>query len=232
MSHSKPASSTSAVQTPASIKFAASGLGHAEIGYVELIEAARYPDRVATLAFAGLIALAPHRPPPYDVPIAALPPADLAAIRERYFPDLLGAFDRVGDAGAHYISDDSAPQPIDEFDDLVDLLLDHRTVVDQESTWLAYAIATACMGSNHLWQDMGLPNRAALSELIGRYFSSLATANHGDMKWKKFFYRQLCKRAGLTLCRSPSCQSCSDFQNCFGPEDAVDEVAPRTMRIA
>jgi nitrogen fixation protein NifQ len=183
-----------------------------EAGYAELIEAARHPDHVVTLAFAGLIALAPQRPSPYDVPIAALDAVALAALRERYFPDLQCPLQAYAGAGT--------PPPIDEFDDLLALLLDHRTVIDDESTWLAHALATACMGANHLWQDMGLPNRSALSWLIKHHFASLAERNSGDMKWKKFFYRQLCEREGLMLCKSPNCESCTDYRSCFGPEDA------------
>lgn len=193
-----------------------------EAGYAELIEAARHPDQVVTLAFAGLIALAPQRPSPYDVPIAALDGAAMAAIRERYFPDLRCPLKAYSGA--------DAPPAIDEFDDLLALLLEHRSVEDQESTWLAHALATACMGANHLWQDLGLPDRAALSWLIKQHFTRLADRNRGDMKWKKFFYRQLCTRAGLTTCRSPSCNTCTDYQNCFGSEDAVDEAGPRTMQ--
>jgi len=184
-----------------------------------LIEAARDPEHVVTLAFAGLIALAPQRPAPYDVPIAALDGAALAALRERYFPDLqcpLHAYARI-----------SPPPAIDEFDDLLSLLLDHRSVADQESTWLAHALATACMASNHLWQDMGLPNRAALSWLIKHHFSSLAARNTGDMKWKKFFYRQLCEREGLILCKSPNCVSCCDYHLCFESEEVSDQPGLR-----
>lgn len=183
-----------------------------EAGYAELIEAARHPDHVVTLAFAGLIALAPQRRAPYDVPIAALGDDVLAEIRARYFPKLpcpLKAY-----AGAN------PPPAIDEFDDLLALLMEHRTVDDQESTWLAHAIATGCMGANHLWQDMGLPNRGTLSSLIRHYFRSLHELNSGDMKWKKFLYRKLCEREGLLLCRSPSCGSCADYLLCFGHEDA------------
>ena len=183
-------------------------------GYVELIEAARHPEHVVTLAFAGLIALAPQRPSPYDVPIAALDDAALAAIRERYFPDLQCPLKAYSGA--------SRPPAIDEFDDLLALLLEHRSADDQESTWLAHAVATACMGANHLWQDMGLPNRTALSWLIKHHFTSLAERNCGDMKWKRFFYRQLCEREGLLLCKSPNCGSCSDYAQCFGPEDVSD----------
>ena len=47
----------------------------------------------------------------------------------------------------------------------------------------------------------------------------LAQRNSGDTKCKKFLYRQLCERAGLMGCRSPSCGECADYAACFGPED-------------
>jgi nitrogen fixation protein NifQ len=39
------------------------------------------------------------------------------------------------------------------------------------------------------------------------------------MKWKKFFYRQLCERAGVPICKSPHCAECCDRALCFGPEE-------------
>ncbi len=107
----------------------------------------------------------------------------------------------------------------DEFDDLVALLLEHRSDDSRESRWLAYAIAACCMGDDHLWQDMGLPNRQALSDLLARYFSALSARNTGRMRWKKFFYKQLCEREGAFVCRSPSCAECVEYSNCFGPEE-------------
>lgn len=183
-----------------------------EQGYVELIEAALHPDHVVTLAFAGVIALAPQRAAPYDVAIAGLDGAALAGLRQCYFPEL--AFPLEADAGLA-----QAAARLDEFGDLVAMLLDHRSFQDEESVWLAHAIATACMGENHLWQDLGLPNRATLSWLMKHHFSSLAARNTNEMKWKKFFYRQLCERADLFVCKSPNCRDCSDYIGCFGAED-------------
>ena len=77
------------------------------------------------------------------------------------------------------------------------------------------------MGDNHLWQDMGLSSRAALSELMNAWFPTLAAKNTGDMKWKKFFYKQLCERADIFICKAPTCGACIDYDKCFGPEDAV-----------
>lgn len=108
---------------------------------------------------------------------------------------------------------------LDEFDDLVALLLEHRGDDAEETAWLACAIATACFGNNHLWQDMGLPSRAVLSELLSGYFPVLADKNLGNMKWKKFFYKQLCERMHVNACKAPSCSVCSDYVQCFGPEE-------------
>jgi nitrogen fixation protein NifQ len=183
-------------------------------GYAELMAAARDPGDPATLAFAGVIALAPRRRTPYDVPIAGMDSGALAALQARIFPDLQSAL---------LLTDGPPPAPslLDEFDDLLALLLDHRNGQDEPSRWLAHAVATAVMADNHLWQDLGLPSRVELSALMQLHFTSLALRNTGDMKWKKFFYRQLCERAGLSICRSPSCGVCSDYPQCFGPEDAV-----------
>lgn len=58
-----------------------------------------------------------------------------------------------------------------------------------------------------------------LSCLLRENFPTLAALNTRDMKWKKFFYRQLCERAGVMICKSPNCAECCDFRACFGPED-------------
>lgn len=108
---------------------------------------------------------------------------------------------------------------MDEFDDIVALLLEHACDNSAATRELALFIAQACMGDNHLWQDMRLPNRTALSELMRARFPTLAAKNTGDMKWKKFFYKQLCERADIFICRSPSCGICIDYDKCFGPEN-------------
>ncbi|OGU24165.1 MAG: hypothetical protein A2580_14495 [Hydrogenophilales bacterium RIFOXYD1_FULL_62_11] len=114
---------------------------------------------------------------------------------------------------------DCTPVPTDEFDDLVQLLLEHRSDESEQTEWLAYAIASGCMGGDHLYQDMGLPNREALSTLLARHFATLKAKNSANMKWKKFLYKQLCDRAEVRTCSAPSCQVCDEYQNCFGTED-------------
>jgi nitrogen fixation protein NifQ len=105
-----------------------------------------------------------------------------------------------------------------EFDDLLAFLQAFADPDVEGSDAMATVVATACMGADHLWQDLGLPSRAALSELMSLDFPALAHANRKDMKWKKFLYRELCQREGIYVCASPSCEACKDHPVCFGPE--------------
>jgi nitrogen fixation protein NifQ len=106
-----------------------------------------------------------------------------------------------------------------ELQDLRKLLLDNRTVQTDSTAWMAEIVTAGCMGNDHLWQDLGLWNRADLSKLMMDNFAPLAIRNDKDMKWKKFLYKQLCDAEGIYVCRSPSCEVCADYQNCFGSED-------------
>jgi len=106
-----------------------------------------------------------------------------------------------------------------ERDDLLTLLLEHRTGRDLSELWMAEIVTAACMANDHLWQDLGLWNRADLSRLMLENFPALAAKNVKDMKWKKFLYKQLCEREGVYVCRSPSCEVCADYAKCFGPEE-------------
>ncbi|HLO96423.1 MAG TPA: nitrogen fixation protein NifQ [Burkholderiaceae bacterium] len=113
-------------------------------------------------------------------------------------------------------------QRVDEVDDLRELLMAHAEPDAPASPTRAVAevIALACLGDNHLWQDLQLASRAELSALIERYFPRLAARNHAQMKWKKFLYKQLCEREDVFICKSPSCAVCTDHALCFGPETA------------
>jgi nitrogen fixation protein NifQ len=107
---------------------------------------------------------------------------------------------------------------LEELDDLLGLLLDHRADDSLATLEMARFVAQACMGDNHLWQDMGLPSRDALNALMQSFFPALHGKNSANMKWKKFFYKQLCERADIFLCKAPSCGVCVDYEKCFGPE--------------
>lgn len=166
-------------------------------------------------AFAWVIAS--HCNPQSDpfIPALGLGYAAFTEILNRYFPRFIPPQHWL-EAQILQVSKDGA---LAELSDLQQLLLDHCSVKDAHHRCVSHLVAAACMGSDHLWQDMGLPNRQALSELLNTHFPALAAKNSGDMKWKKFFYRQLCEREGIRVCRSPSCATCSDYSKCFGPED-------------
>jgi len=106
----------------------------------------------------------------------------------------------------------------DEFEELIDLLRAHRRDDSPETESMAQTIVSACAGENHLWEDMNLPDRAMLSQLIRHHFPTLYHKNTANQRWKKFFYKQLCDRAEAKLCKAPSCGVCSDYGLCFGPE--------------
>ncbi len=111
----------------------------------------------------------------------------------------------------------ASPEAIEE-PDLRQLLLDNRTHGTEDEAWLATIVARRSLGANHLWQDLGLMHRGELSRLLHRHFYPLASRNDKDMKWKKFFYRQLCQLDGVLVCKAPNCEVCADVGICFGAE--------------
>jgi nitrogen fixation protein NifQ len=110
-------------------------------------------------------------------------------------------------------------EDIPELEDIERLLLDYRAGVRDSEIWLARITACGCAGRNHLWQDLGLANRKELSLLMESAFPTLAELNVGDMKWKKFLYRQYCARDGIYVCPAPSCGVCIDYAKCFASEE-------------
>ena len=109
----------------------------------------------------------------------------------------------------------------DEVSDVMALLLAHADPAagpPEEAARVALTVAVASLGDNHLWQDLQLASRAELSALMRHWFPALVAKNAGDMKWKKFLYRELCKQAEILICKSPSCAVCTDHAVCFGPE--------------
>ncbi|MGR9052606.1 MAG: nitrogen fixation protein NifQ [Gammaproteobacteria bacterium] len=106
-----------------------------------------------------------------------------------------------------------------EREDLIKLLQLFRSDASRENDVIIGLIVSACLGSDHLWQDLGLWNRSELTALLRYNFPALAERNVKDMKWKKFLYKQLCEAEGLYLCRAPSCEVCKDYSDCFGSEE-------------
>lgn len=141
-------------------------------------------------------------------------PADLG-LGEKVFRHLLDEYFPTFQPVATSLPGESIP----EWADLQKLLLDHRARQYPSELLIANIVATACGGRDHLWQDLGLLNRDELSRLMWANFPELARANSGDMKWKKFLYRQFCSREGIYVCPAPSCGECKEYVKCFGPEN-------------
>jgi nitrogen fixation protein NifQ len=106
----------------------------------------------------------------------------------------------------------------DEWQELRDLLLGARRGADANEPALASIVAAACLGGGHLWHDLGLSSREQLRELLEYNFPQLAGRNVKNMRWKKFFYKQLCEQDGGYVCRSPNCEDCPTYHDCFGEE--------------
>ncbi|EMD98913.1 nitrogen fixation protein NifQ [Pseudomonas stutzeri] len=104
----------------------------------------------------------------------------------------------------------------EEWQALHDLLLAGQDDLGEPA--LAAIVAAACLGSEHLWRDLGLDSRAQLRALLMYNFPHLARRNTQDMRWKKFFYKQLCEQGGGYVCRAPSCDTCPTYHDCFGEE--------------
>lgn len=143
-----------------------------------------------------------------------------AALIQASFPDLASQY---GSAPAraeecHALRAELLELRRDEWQELRDLLLGNRRGIDAHEPALASIVAAACLGGGHLWHDLGLTSRDQLRELLEYNFPQLAGRNVKNMRWKKFFYKQLCEQDGGYVCRSPNCEDCPTYHDCFGEE--------------
>ena len=99
------------------------------------------------------------------------------------------------------------------------LLLDGRAKGTEIEEWLAHMVARRSLCPEHLWISLGLQNRKELSDMLHRHFPAVAARNVHGMRWKKFFYREMCQAEGVYICKSPVCDVCPDFRECYGTED-------------
>ena len=100
-----------------------------------LLAFASYPHLPETQALAGTIALAPQRRGPWRAPVAGLGARDLDAMLLTYFPAAAPLRPLL-----HIWREQAAAEArpgMDEFDDLVALLLAHQTTDAPDSRWLA-----------------------------------------------------------------------------------------------
>jgi len=136
---------------------------------------------------------------------------------DKYFPGTLKCLEDFGL--------DVEPVVSEEERCLRELLWRFRTVPSPLNSLLTFLVARRATRPNHLWQDLGLANRNELSRLMIGHFSGLASRNSQDMKWKKFFYRMICREDGFSMCAAPCCSECCDFDRCFGDESGESLLA-------
>ncbi|KRP93795.1 molybdenum processing protein [Bradyrhizobium yuanmingense] len=147
---------------------------------------------------------------------------ELAALLEQYFPS-------TGIKPAEQLSPlQVSPFKWEEHEEIAmlrDLLLKQRSTEGDVGRWLAAMIARRAIEPDHLWEALGLRNRAELSLLLSRHFAPLAARNVDNMRWKRFFYRMLCENEGLVMCTTPVCNQCNEFDICFGEESGESRIA-------
>ncbi|MDX8355447.1 nitrogen fixation protein NifQ [Cognatiyoonia sp. IB215182] len=136
-----------------------------------------------------------------------LPGTEIAALSDRWLPRV-----QLPDL------QNGAPKVTPDQDAIMKLILMRAGNRTQEASWLARILARRSMETRHLWEDLGLPSRAALSAMIARHLPGLFAANSANMRWKKYFYRQICSDAAFSLCLSPTCDDCDEKAECFAPD--------------
>lgn len=138
--------------------------------------------------------------------------ANFDSLLGHYFPGIdPKQFHHYGKAQMHERSEEMA--------DLRALFVAQIAPDEPHGGWHATILLSGCMGENHLWQDIGFRSRGELRSYLEEFFPGLVAKNTQDMKWKKFFYKQLCNQEGVYTCRAPSCAVCDDYASCFGPEE-------------
>ncbi|MEK2606425.1 nitrogen fixation protein NifQ [Burkholderia arboris] len=88
-------------------------------------------------------------------------------------------------------------------------------VAGDDADCLASIIAHACLRPDHLWRDLGLDGRDAVSAMLDRFFPALAARNVTHLRWKKFLAQEVAASLGVPPGPAPGCPGCEDFGFCF-----------------
>ncbi|VWC61419.1 hydrogenase [Burkholderia lata] len=96
------------------------------------------------------------------------------------------------------------------------LMDDANPAVDRDDAGcLASIIVYACLRPDHLWRDLGLDGRDAVSAMLDRYFPALAARNVAHLRWKKFLAQEVAASLDVPPGPAPGCPGCEDFGFCF-----------------
>ncbi|AQQ31724.1 nitrogen fixation protein NifQ [Burkholderia cenocepacia] len=88
-------------------------------------------------------------------------------------------------------------------------------IARDDADCLAAIIAHACLRPDHLWRDLGLDGRDAVSAMLARFFPTLAARNVAHLRWKKFLAQEVAASLGVPPGPAPGCPGCEDFDFCF-----------------
>ena len=96
------------------------------------------------------------------------------------------------------------------------LMNDANPAADRDDAGcLASIVAHACLRPDHLWRDLGLDGRDAVSAMLDRYFPELAARNVAHLRWKKFLAQEVAAALDVPPGPAPGCPGCEDFGFCF-----------------
>lgn len=162
--------------------------------------------------FACLLTVASREPYP-TAGALGLTSAELTNLKRTVFPQWVPP-------ATEGMSIDTEPLP--EINSEVRLWLLSHVPADETppiSRWLAQILAARAAHPGHLWIAMGLFKRPQLSSAIRRHLPFVFAANNKNMRWKRFFFKQICDLHGGTLCSTPNCGECSDYALCFAEDE-------------
>ncbi|MFT3736997.1 MAG: nitrogen fixation protein NifQ [Rhodocyclaceae bacterium] len=148
------------------------------------------PAYGVTLALAGMVERAWERHGMDYLPIAGL---DGEATRTMFSVHFPGAQALIGSAwqSMRVPADFVGFTEAEFIDRLAQLLIQHRTVEDEDSRWLAHAVATASRGSESLWQVLYFSSPTVFDDLMHSFFTSLAVCNRNGQDWKVFLFERV-----------------------------------------
>lgn len=152
-----------------------------------------------------------------ELALLGLSPARLSGLLERQFPHLNST-----DAAAFVPVLTIAPLPAvhARFVATLHALLmrdAHPAAAHDDADCVAAIVAHACLRPDHLWRDLGLDGRDAVTAMLDRYFPALAARNVAQLRWKKFLAQEVAASLGLQPGPAPGCPGCEDFEFCFPP---------------
>ncbi|RQR27630.1 nitrogen fixation protein NifQ [Burkholderia sp. Bp9143] len=192
-----------------------SALGHTHQRILQsLLSGAADADSPDAHLFGALVAARACR---NELALLGLSPARLSGMLARQFPHL-----SCTDAAALVAAVAIAPLPAAYARFVATLhallMLDaHPAVARDDADCVAAIIAHACLRPDHLWRDLGLDGRDAVSAMLDRYFPALAARNVTQLRWKKFLAQEVAASLGLQSGPAPGCPGCEDFGFCFPP---------------